>query len=112
GERATRGAYSLAMDAKRGVLRRSLVDDGFRIIHDAARDRIELYDLVKDPTEQRNLFLERREQASALLEALDARPLLRQSELVQDYEASKRPEALTAHFSVFHDRELLDYVLD
>lgn len=114
GARPTRpgGAYASALHPSLGLIRRSLADESFRIIHDSVRERLELYNLRVDPTEQHNVARERPEVVAQLREELDVRPLRRQAELVRRFQESNRVEELTANLDAFHQEELLHYVLD
>jgi arylsulfatase A-like enzyme len=75
----TRGAYSELFHGPGRALRRALFDGRWRLVDDIERDRRELYDHERDPSEHYDVSQWHPEIVSQMMERIAVRPLLRRA---------------------------------
>jgi arylsulfatase A-like enzyme len=114
GERAKQphSAYAEIQLPERGLVRRSLYTDRYRLIDDIEKGRLELYELASDPGELSDRSRVLDTVTSSLLEELVRRPFARQAHVFRHYQETRDVERLARDLrNVRHD-ELLIAALD
>jgi arylsulfatase A-like enzyme len=87
-------AYSEVYKKGRGVVLTSLVTERFHLIRDMLEQRVELFDVVLDPNEHRNLAHRFPERTRELLELHTHAPLSRQAEVFGAFDRDRDALAL------------------
>jgi arylsulfatase A-like enzyme len=105
-------AYAEILLREPGLVRRSLHTDGYRIIDDIEKGRLELYDLARDPGELSDRSRELEAIARPLLEELVRRPFARQAQVFRDYQATRDVEGLARNLPNVRNDQLLIAALD
>lgn len=83
------GAFSELVKKDGTHMVQSLYTRQWHIIRDYASDRVELYDVQKDPSERKNLARKHPTETKALLERLTQRPLVRAGKVFREYERTR-----------------------
>jgi arylsulfatase A-like enzyme len=108
---ADRGAYS-EMYRKNDVLLLNAINTGkWRLIYDYKKDRAELYDVMADRSEQRDLASRHPKLVQQLRDVLAVRPLFRQGRVFQNYEKTRDSVALAEQLPILRRVRLLKRAL-
>ena len=106
-----RGAYSELYRKGDKLLMNSLYTGRWRVIFDYKKDRVELYDVISDPREQRDVSAQHPDLVRELRDRLATRTLYRQGVAFERYQATQDSLELAKRLSVFRRKRMVRLAL-